>query len=91
MTLFAAMQSDAIWHLAATYVNDGMSAVGESGCRIALGHSCRPAQVSLLIGRYVARTPFASVTRTPIAAAGAQLVKRSAPSRASRTSSTRCS
>ena len=50
---------------------------------------CRQAQVSLLIGRLRARTPCASLTRTPSTAAGAQLVKRSAPSRAIRTSATR--
>jgi hypothetical protein len=48
-------------------------------------------RVSLLIGRYAARTPCASKTRTPSTAAGAQFGKHSAPSRAIRTSSTRCS
>jgi hypothetical protein len=46
---------------------------------------CRQAHVLLLIGSYAARTPSASVTRTPSTAAGAQLVKRSAPSRAIKT------
>jgi hypothetical protein len=78
-------------HLAATDVRDGVSVVGESGRRIPVGHSNADRQLSLLIGRYAARTPCASVTCTPRTAAGEQLVERSAPSRAIRTSSTRCS
>ena len=44
-----------------TDVRDGMSAVGESGRRIPLGHSnADKAQVSLLTGRYAAQTPTRS-------------------------------
>ena len=70
-------------HLAATDVRDGICELAKADAASPGTLECRQAQVSLLIGRYAARTPCESATRTPSTAAGAQLVERSAPSRQS--------
>ena len=65
--LFCCVHSSQLAHLAATDVRDGMSAAGESGRRIPLGHSnAGKRKFSLPIGRYAARTPCAS-TGLPLA------------------------